>query len=209
MNAKRYCMPDPTVALTDEMIMDRIDRGSRVIDLGCGDGRLLARLRDEHVCAVQGIELDVDQFLTTIARGVNVIKADLDAGLQDIPSGSFDFAVLSQTLQQVRHPKDLLVEMLRIAQKSLVVFPNFGNWHVRLQVAWRGRAPVTEALPYKWWDTPNSHVMSILDFRDLAAQLGFRILEERPIIKDRVVDRAWAPNLRADSVLYVLESPKR
>lgn len=202
-------MPDPTVALTDELIMDRIDRGSRVIDLGCGDGRLLARLRDEHVCAVQGIELDVDQFLTTIARGVNVIKADLDAGLQDIPSGSFDFAVLSQTLQQVRHPKDLLVEMLRIAQKSLVVFPNFGNWHVRLQVAWRGRAPVTEALPYKWWDTPNSHVMSILDFRDLAAQLGFRILEERPIINDRVVDRAWAPNLRADSVLYVLESQKR
>jgi len=202
-------MPDPTVALTDEIIIDRIERGSRVLDLGCGDGRLLARLRDEHGCAVQGIELDIDQFLTTVARGVNVIQADLDAGLQDIPSCAFDFAVLSQTLQQVRHPKLLLGEILRISKKSLVVVPNFGNWRVRLQVLLQGRAPVTEALPYEWWETPNLHVMSMYDFRDLAAQLGFRILEERPIINNRAVDHAWAANLRADSVLYVLESPKR
>ncbi len=205
MCAKRYCMPDPTVALTDEIIMERIDRGSRVIDLGCGDGRLLKRLRDDHGCSVLGVELDVEKVIAAVARGVDVIKADLDAGLSEIPACAFDFAVLSQTLQEVRHPKELLCEIQRIARRALVVVPNFGHWRVRLQVLWQGRAPVTEALPYEWYDTPNLHVMSMRDFRDLAGQVGFRIAEERPIIKDRAVDRAWAANLRADSVLYILK----
>ena len=198
-------MPDPTVALTDELIMERIDRGSRVIDLGCGDGRLLEKLRDEHDCAVLGIELDMDEVCAAIGRGVDVIKADLDVGLPEIPDGAFDFAVLSQTLQEVRHPKELLCEILRIARRALVVVPNFGHWRVRLQVLWQGRAPVTEALPYEWYDTPNLHVLSVRDFRDLATLLGFRIVEERPIIKNRAVDRAWAPNLRADSMMYILQ----
>ena len=138
-------MPDPTVALTDEIIMKEIEPGCRVIDLGCGDGRLLARLRDDHDCQVLGIELGHEAILGAMRRGVPVVQTDLDRGLPDVPDDAFDFAVLSQTLQQVRLPKDVLQEMLRVAQKALVVVPNFGHWRVRLQIVRYGRAPVTEA----------------------------------------------------------------
>lgn len=205
MPRQRYCIPDPGAALTDRVIHAHIDAGSRVIDLGCGDGRLLALLRDRHGCSVQGVELDVERMIAAVSRGVPVIQADLDEGLQDVPDGSFDFAVLSQTLQQVRRPQHVLQEMLRVARRALVVVPNFGHWRVRMQLVLQGRAPVTSALPYEWYDTPNLHVMSMHDVRDLAAQLGFRIVKELPIIGGRAVDRAWAANLRAASALYVLE----
>ena len=205
MCAERYCMPNPTIALTDQIIKDQIEKGSRVIDLGCGDGRLLKLLRDDHDCQVLGVEFNQDGILETIQHGVAVIQADLDEGLSDIPDQIFDFAVLSQTLQQVRHPKQVLEELKRISKKALVVIPNFAHWRVRLQVVRYGRTPITESLPYHWYDTPNLHMMSMSDFRDLAESLGFKILKELPIIKDRAVDRAWAANLRANSALYVLE----
>ena len=200
-------MPDPSVALTDEILMKQIAPASRVIDLGCGDGRLLERLREEYHCKVLGIELDDDGILGVLQRGVPIIHADLDQGLPMVPDRSFDFAVLSQTLQQVRRPKEVLLEMLRIAQKSLVGVPNFAYWRVRLELAVWGRAPVTETLPYKWYDTPNRHVMSMHDFRELAESLKFQIVKELPIMRGRAVERAWAANLRADSALYVLERP--
>ena len=203
--AQRYSMPDPTTALTDELIMAQVPAGGRVIDLGCGDGRLLELLRDEHGCSVLGIELNRSSVLGAIGRGVAVIHADLDHGLPDIPDDSFDVAVLSQTLQQVRHPKGVLQEMLRVANRALVVVPNFGHWRVRLQVALQGRAPVTSSLPYDWYETPNLHFMSMHDFRDLVDKVSVRIVKELPIMRDRAVDRAWAANLRAHSALYVLE----
>lgn len=206
MCAERYCMPDPTIILTDQIIKDQIEKGSRVIDLGCGDGRLLQLLREEHGCEVLGVEFDEDGILKSIERGVAVIQADLDGGLSEIPDQVFDFAVLSQTLQQVRHPKQVLIELKRISHRALVVIPNFAHWRVRLQVVRYGRTPITESLPYHWYDTPNLHMMSMSDFRDLAESLGFRILKELPIINNRAVDRAWAANLRAKSALYVLES---
>ena len=205
MCAKRYCMPDPAAALTDEIILEQIATGCRVVDLGCGDGRLLSLLRDKHRCRVLGVELDRDRVQRAIGRGISVIQGDLDKGLPDIPDRAFDVAVLSQTLQQVRLPKDVLREMMRIAERSLVVVPNFGHWRVRLQIISQGRAPVTEALPYEWYDTPNLHLMSMHDFRELAESLGFRIARELPIMNGRARDRAWAANLRADSALYVLE----
>ncbi len=201
----RYCLRDPLAALTDELIMEHVDRGSRVIDLGCGDGRLLSRLQDEHDCEVVGIELDQNQFCRAIGRGISVIRADLDRGLQEVPADCFDVAVLSQTLQQVRHPRELLQEMMRVSRRALVVVPNFGHWRVRWEVVVRGRAPVTENLPYEWYDTPNLHVMSLQDFRTLVERLNLRIVRERPIIRGRAVDQAWLPNLRADSALYILE----
>lgn len=205
MSTNRYCMPNPTAALTDQVIMDQIEPGSRVIDLGCGDGRLLEKLREAHRCNVLGVELDLDEILAAVGRGVPVIHADLDRGLPEVPDRSFDVAVLSQTLQEVHLPKAVLQEMLRIARRALVVVPNFGHWRVRRQVILNGRAPITEFLPYEWYETPNVHFMSMHDFRDLAKLLNLRILRERPIIKGRAVDRAWAANLRADSALYVLE----
>jgi methionine biosynthesis protein MetW len=200
-----YCMSDPLEKLTDEAIIAHIPSGSRVLDLGCGDGRLLAQLRDQHGASIQGIELDRRRIIGALNSGVPVIHSDLDKGLAGFPDQSFDFAVLSQTLQQVRHPRFILQEMLRVARRSLVVVPNFGYWRVRLDHFVRGRAPVTSALPYEWYDTPNLHFMSMLDFRELVTVVHGKIVKESPMIKGRIVDRAWGANWRAESALYVLE----
>ena len=200
-------MHDLQAALTDELIMAHVERGSRVIDLGCGNGRLLAKLRDEHGCEVVGVEIDLDQLMGAVERGVPVIRADLDRGLQGIPDESFDVAVISETLQEVRHPLEVLNEIFRIAHRSLVVVPNFAYWRVRLQVALRGRTPITPTLKYEWFDSPNVRFLSMLDFRDLAKRGDFRIVHELPIIGSRAVKRAWLANLRAHSALFVLERP--
>ena len=185
--------------------MQHIDESSRVIDLGCGDGRLLERLQREMNCSVQGVDVQRSNLVSVIQRGLPVVSANLDEGLTDIPSGSFDFAVLSQTLQQVKEPRRLLTEMLRVANRALVVVPNFGYWRVRMEVLWRGRTPVTRHLPYEWHDSPNLHFMSMHDFRDLMQSIGLTIVKESPIVHGRAVDRAWAANLRADSAFYLLE----
>jgi methionine biosynthesis protein MetW len=203
--SKRYCYIDPEASLVDRVIMDQIERGSRVLDLGCGDGRLLCRLRDELGCSILGIELDHGQVVESICKGVPVIQGDLDEGLHEVPDHSFDYAVLSQTLQQVLKPRELLLQMLRVARRTLVVVPNFGHWRVRLQLLLTGRAPVTNALPYDWYNTPNLHLLSMLDFRDLIGQMQIRIVREIPVIRGRPAKRAWAANLRADSALFVLE----
>ena len=185
--------------------MAQLAHGCSVVDLGCGDGRLLGRLQTEHACRVQGVELAFDEFTAGMSRGVPMIRADLNSGLNDIPTGSFDVAVLSQTLQQIRSPLVLLEEMLRVAQRALVVVPNFGHWKIRLQVVLSGRVPVTDSLPFEWFESPNVHFLTMLDFRDLAARGNFRIVKELPIIGNRAVNRAWLANLRAHSALYVLE----
>lgn len=205
MCAKPLVIADPNAAMTDEIIMTHVERGSRVVDLGCGDGRLLEKLRDVHGCDVLGVELDFDQYTAAIARGVPVIQADLDRGLSEIPGDSFDVAVVSETLQQVQRPLIVLEEIFRIAHRALVVVPNFGHWRIRLQMLLSGRAPVTDWLPYEWYDSPNVHFLTMLDFRDLAKRGNFRIVWELPIIRSRAVTRAWFANLRANSALFVLE----
>lgn len=203
--AKRIRLPDPKAAVTEEVLIAHIERGSRVVDLGCGDGHLIEKLRDHHACDVLGVELDVDSFLGGIERGVPMLRANLNDGLIDIPAQSFDYAVLSQTLQQVSKPLPLLNEIFRIARRALVVVPNFGHWRVRLQIVLQGRVPVTDSLPYEWFESPNVHFLTMLDFRELAKSGNFRIVKELPIIGDRAVDRALMANLRAHSALYVLE----
>lgn len=205
MCAKRIHLPDPRAAVTNELIIDKITRGSRVIDLGCGDASLIARLRDHHDCDVFGVERDEELFIRGIEKGVPMLQADLNAGLMELPSQSFDFAILSQTLQQIDRPLDLLNEIFRVARRALVVVPNFAHWKIRLQVALQGRAPVTDHLPYEWYESPNVHFLSMVDFRELAEQGNFHIVRELPIIGDRAVKRAVFANLRAHSALYVLE----
>lgn len=205
MSATRYSMPGPDTEMIDKLLLEQVDNGSRVIDLGCGDGRLLDRLRTELGCRVLGVELGEAEVTAVIGRGLSVIRADLDQGLGDIPDDSFDTAVLSQTLQQVHRPTTVLREMLRVARRALVVVPNFGHWRIRLKVIQQGRAPVTDSLPYEWYDTPNLHVCSMHDIRDLVEQLGMKVVREIPIIGGRPVERAWWANLRADSAMYVLE----
>lgn len=203
--SNRYQVRDPSVQLVDDLIMRHIDRGSRVIDLGCGDGRLMERLKREMECHVLGVDVELANITSVINRGLPVVAADLSKGLADVPSDAFDFAVLSQTLQQVQHPKQLLKEMLRVAKRGLVVVPNFGHWRVRYEVMRRGRTPITQELPYEWHESPNLHFMSMRDFRELMESMGLRIVKERPIIRGRSVDKAWGANFRADSAFYLLE----
>lgn len=209
MCAKHLAMVDHRAKFIDDILMSQISTGDRVIDLGCGDGRLIARLRDERGCSVLGIERDREAFLSTVHRGVSAIMADLNHGLPDIPEGTFDYAVLSQTLQQVTRPLQVLDEMLRVARRALIVVPNFGHWRVRAQIVLQGRAPVTDSLPYEWFESPNVHFLSMLDFRDLASHGSFRIVKELPIIGQQARERAWLSNWRAQSALYVLERSTR
>lgn len=202
---RRYKMPNPSAALTDRVIMEHIDEGSRVLDLGCGDGLLLSELRRIKSAEILGVEMSRRAMIQCMTAGVPVIQADLDLGLEAFPSQSFDFAVLSQTLQQVRHPHVILEEMLRVANRALVVVPNFGHWRVRWnQLLW-GRAPVSSSERYQWYNTPNLHLMSMPDFRDLVDVVEGRIVKELAIIRGRAVEQAWAANVRADSAVYILE----
>ena len=205
MCAKLIELPDPKAAVTNDLIMSKIVAGTRVIDLGCGDASLISRLRDEHGCDVLGIERDEQLFIRGIEAGVPMLQADLNEGLEELPTQSFDLAILSQTLQQIDRPLDLLNEIFRIARRALVVVPNFAHWRVRVQILFEGRAPVTSNLPYEWYESPNVHFLSMLDFRELAAKGNFHIVRELPIIGNRAVKSAMFANWRAHSALYVLE----
>lgn len=202
---RRYRMPNPSAALTDRVIMEHITESSRVLDLGCGDGRLLADLRDTKRADILGVEFSHRAMLNCMSSGVPVIQADLDQGLEGFPDRSFDFAVLSQTLQQVRHPRVILEEMLRVANRALVVVPNAGHWRVRWHMLWWGRAPVSSSGRYQWYNTPNLHLMAMPDFRDLVEVVGGQIVNEFAIIRGQAVENAWAANVRAASALYILQ----
>ncbi|MCA9064855.1 MAG: methionine biosynthesis protein MetW [Planctomycetaceae bacterium] len=201
----RFSVLDPSVRLTDDLIMRHIPSGSRVIDLGCGDGRLMSRLSSELKCDVLGVDVEHQNIVSVVSRGLPAISLDLNEGLREIPDSTFDYAVLSQTLQQVERPRPLLLEMMRVAKRGLVVIPNFGHWRVRYEVLVHGRTPITEALPYEWHESPNLHFMSMYDFRALMNSIGMRIVEEIPINGGRAHEKMWAANLRADSAFYLLE----
>lgn len=184
------------------LIAEQVPRGACVLDLGCGDGRLLELLRDECDATVRGIELSADGVVACIGRGVPVTMADLDAGLEGFPGGGFDVVVLSQTLQVVRHPRLVLEEMLRVGGRAIVSFPNFGYWRTRFGLAVHGRMPVNPSIPYSWYDTPNIHHTTISDFKDFAEDVGARVERVIALANGREV-RAFS-NLLADTAVFVL-----
>lgn len=189
------------------LITGLVPRGSRVLDLGCGDGALLAHLRDERGCSVRGVELEPDNIAAAVERGVPVVQGDLDQGLAVYPDASFDVVVLSQTLQVVRRPDLVLAEMVRVGTVGIVSFPNFAHWKVRGYLATRGRMPVSRSIPYQWYDTPNIHHTTISDFRDFCARAGLEIVTETPFVSGPGVSArqvGFAPNLFAESMLAVV-----
>ncbi|MDF3031587.1 MAG: metW [Moraxellaceae bacterium] len=151
--------------------------GSRVLDLGCGDGELLAHLRDNFGVHGYGIEIDPDRITSAIYRGVNVIQQDLNRGLGNFRDGSFDTVIMTQALQAVEKPDALLDDMLRVGREAIITFPNFAHWSARLDIALRGRMPVSEALPYSWYNTPNIHLCTFRDFDALCAAKHIRVLD--------------------------------
>lgn len=191
------------------LIASLVPEGSRVLDLGCGDGALLAHLRDTRGCRVRGVELSRDGVAACVRSGIPCVQSDLDEGLAALADEAFDIVVLSQTLQVVRYPDRVLREMLRVGERGIVSFPNFAHWRVRGYLAAKGRMPVSEAIPYTWYDTPNIHHTTIKDFRDLCAASGARILTEIALVSGRDgVPRqvGVAANLRADTAVAVVGS---
>jgi methionine biosynthesis protein MetW len=169
-----------------ELIASWIPERARVLDLGCGDGVLLAGLAATHGVHGYGIEIAADNVLASVSNGVNVIQSDLEEGLAAFGDGAFDFVILSQTLQAMRNVERVLTEMLRVGREGIVTFPNFGYWRHRLDIA-GGRMPVSRALPYSWYDTPNIHLCTVKDFEDLCRKVGAEILDERVIHEGRTV----------------------
>lgn len=195
----------------DQMaIAARLEPGCRVLDLGCGDGAFLAYLRDLKGIRGMGIEISQPMIAECIARGVPVVQGNLDSPLSFAGDGSFDWVILSHTLQEVRHPEVLLREIVRVGGSAIVSFLNFGYFRCRLQLLLRGRMPITSGMPHQWYDTPNIHLATLDDLKALCAALGIAVLHETPIVRRGPVwpARLW-PNLFAPNCVVSLrrESP--
>ncbi|MBC2669043.1 methionine biosynthesis protein MetW [Novosphingobium piscinae] len=184
------------------IIAANVAPGSSVLDVGCGDGALLAALRDRQ-CDARGMELDPGNVAECVARGLSVIQGDADADLSFYPDRSFDYAILSQTLQTTKRPDRVLEELLRIGRRAVVSFPNFAHWRVRLALLWGGRMPVTRLLPVAWYETPNIHHVTVDDFRALLKERGI-VVEQAWFLKgDRLTSPA-AANFRAEHAVFLL-----
>jgi methionine biosynthesis protein MetW len=191
------------------IIASWIEPGSRVLGLGCGEGELLHFLKTHKQVRETGIEIMESRVACCIEKGLCVLQGDINREVEDYPDNAFDYVILSQTLQQVYDPPRLIASMLRIGKKAIVSFPNFGHWRIRTQLLFGGRAPVTEQLPYQWYDTPNIRVLSIRDFRIFAGQMKMRIVREVATSPGRTSDtgavvRFW-PNLLATYGIFQIE----
>jgi len=189
-----------------KIIADWIEPGSRVLDLGCGSGLLLAHLAAHRQVRGYGLELNLDKITSAIERGVNVIQADLNDGLDAFGTDSFDYVIMSLTLQALARPDWALEQMLRIGRTCIVTFPNFGHWRVRAALA-QGRMPVTPALPATWYDTANIHLCTVEDFEALCADKGWRTLQRSLLDKSHHEGwkiRLW-PNLFSEIAIYMLQ----
>ncbi len=190
-----------------DMIIDLVDDGSRVLDIGCGDGELLARLIAERRVDGMGIELTQGNIISCVRRGISVVQANVDEGLSAIPDRSFDWVILSMTLQVLEHPEVVVDEMLRIGKRCIVSFPNFGFWKVRAKLLLYGRAPITRNLPYAWYNSPNRHVLSIEDFRQFCASRNICVEKEIPLSRRGMGWSAWLwPNMFADEAVFVISA---
>ncbi|MCF7972661.1 MAG: homoserine O-acetyltransferase [Phycisphaerae bacterium] len=190
-----------------ELIESLIEPRATVLDVGCGDGELLAQLRrDKHISA-RGIEVQQDLILTCVCRGLSIMHHDIDEGLKAFADKSFDYVILSQTLQAVPNPKKVFTELLRVGRRVIVSFPNFAFWRSRFQLSLLGRAPVTKQLPFGWYNSPNIHFLSLKDFDHFCERLGVTIEKRIPLVKTSLSPVRFAPNLLAEQAIYVTSRP--
>jgi methionine biosynthesis protein MetW len=184
-----------------------INEGERVLDLGCGDGALLAHLRQEKKVIGYGMEIDMQNILQCVARQVDVIHQDLNEGLSYIDDQSFDTVIMTQSLQQTKAPDKILQEMVRIGKRAIVTFPNFGHWTTRIYLGLRGKMPMSEVMPYRWYNTPNIHFCTFKDFEILCKEQNVRILKRTVVDNDHLEN--WKirlmPNILGEIALYHIE----
>jgi len=159
------------------IIIDLVESGSRVLDLGCGDGRLLELLQEEKQIVGYGVDISSDHIVQCVSKGLSVFQGDIDEGLRDFDDQSFDYVILNQTLPVVHRPAYVVKEMLRVGARGIVSFPNFAHWRIRLQLLFSGCMPVNETMPFEWYETPNIHHLTIKDFRRFCAKFMFTILD--------------------------------
>lgn len=183
-----------------QLIYDWIPEHSHVLDLGCGDGELLAALTAHKNCTGYGVEIATDSVQAAIERGVNVIQADIEQGLAAFGNHSFDVIVLSQTIQSMRDTQAILRDLTRIAKQAIVSFPNFGYWRNRLQIALGGQMPVSERMPHQWYNTPNIHLCTLQDFELLCAKNNLRVLERAVMTGNKRVEKL--PNVLGSLAFY-------
>jgi methionine biosynthesis protein MetW len=185
-----------------EAIAAWIKPGSRVLDLGCGDGDLLAYLEEGRQIKGYGVEITSEGVLASVKRGINVLQMNLEDGLSIFETASFDYVILSRTLQAMHNTEGILQEMLRVGREGIVTFPNFGYWRNRIQVL-AGRMPVSEEIPYQWYDTPNIHLCTLNDFEELCKEVGARVLQRVVMAEGR--DVSMLPNLLGSLAVYRFE----
>ncbi|TAG65656.1 MAG: methionine biosynthesis protein MetW [Burkholderiales bacterium] len=181
-----------------------VPQGARVLDLGCGDGALLARLIRERNCRGYGVEIDSRAVLCAMQNGINVIQSNIEGGLAFFRNRSFDVVVLSQTLQATRHTEALIKDVLAIGKSAIVTIPNFAHWQVRWQLGVGGRMPVSKRMPYQWYDTPNVHFSSILDFDNFCGEKAITI--ERKIVLAGGREVKFLPNLRGETAVFQIRA---
>jgi methionine biosynthesis protein MetW len=201
----------PRIRVDLQQVADLVPAGSRVLDVGCGDGTLLAYLTRFKQVDGRGLELSMAKVRAAVGHGLPVIQGNLETDLKDYPSGAFDYVILSQTLQATTHPRAVMEEMLRVGRRAIVSFPNFGHWRVRMSVMFGGRMPVTPMLSDAWFDTPNIHLCTVLDFIDLCRLMKVQI--EMGFALDATGQRLGfaatgkRANLFSEQALFVLTRP--
>ena len=187
------------------IIGEIVDPGTKVLDLGCGEGELLEWLAKNKSVDARGLEISSAKVQRAIARGVSVFQSDIEACLTDYPDRAFDYVILSQTLQETRRPRQVLHEMLRVGHRAIVAFPNFGHWRVRLSMLVSGRAPQTTLFPYNWYDSPNIHFLTVHDFEELVMHEGLTV-ERRYFLSGHKKVGAM-PNLLAEVAVFLVSRP--
>ena len=187
-----------------EHIIGWVEQGSRVLDLGCGDGELLATLVEAKRVSGVGVDIDVDNVAKALSRGLQVLQQDMELGLDNFADKSFDAVIVAYSLQVLSQPHELLDRVTNIGKEVIVSFPNFGHWRSRLALLMGGRMPKTRALPYNWYDTPNIHFCTIADFEDLCKELDITVLERRTMGPINLLSATW-PNLFSKSATYRIQ----